>query len=332
MKKNVLLSFTAILFLFGCVNETVQWEGNALRQFTEEPVSITWTGSKDMGVQSYQANVHVFSKNNRKDTLAVMDRSYRMTVKTVNDRILTRLDFDFGDEILFRSFVSDGEELIVFNPATEEIGYKIPLEDSKSPLYRIFGNQSGVSRINLSLIREEANRLSLNMREANDGDIKTLLLELPPGMVPQNGLDRITSSRALFNITDETLIETEVMMIREDETIVTTTVTPVYEDIDGVPVKIGQITVIDSRTPSLIEGFDPNVPVYNSPDDIPTLTQSELEELRGTGGIYEIPDIEFGNPADLSFVETIFEVYQDIEINAAPDNLFRLILEEGGQK
>jgi hypothetical protein len=47
--------------------------------------------------------------------------------------------------------------------------------------------------------------------------------------------------------------------------------------------------------------------------------------MQEAGNINEIPGITFGNPADLSYTETIFEVYQDMEINAVSDQLFRLI-------
>jgi hypothetical protein len=197
----------------------------------------------------------------------------------------------------------------------------VPFEDSDSPLYRIFEGQSGLSRINLSLIRKEAQRLALDITEDSTGN--TLLLELPPSMIPQNGYDKITRSRAVFDIANETLIETEVVMVREDETVVTTTATPVYEDKDGVPVKVGMVTVIDSKTP--FEDYESDVPIFNSLDDIPILSESDYAKMKEAGNIYEVPDMIFGNPADPSYVLTLYEVYRDIEINTAPESLFRLI-------
>jgi len=165
-------------------------------------------------------------------------------------------------------------------------------------------------------------RLSINMREENDGDIKMLLMEIPPALLPQNDGNIIISSRAVFDIVSDTLLETEVVMKLEDDTIVTTTVTPVYEENNGVPVKIGQITVIDSKAPGLIDDID--MPVYDSPDDIPTISDAELTELEAAGAASDIYEMTFGDQRDLSNVETIFEVYQNIEINAVPEHLFRL--------
>ena len=68
------------------------------------------------------------------------------------------------------------------------------------------------------------------------------------------------------------------------------------------------------------------MPFFNSPDEIPEMSASDLAAMQAAGNIYEETNMTFGNPADLSYVETIYEVYQDIEINSAPEHLFRLIL------
>ena len=320
--KNIsfLCFFVLVSCLLGCDN-TVQQKGLEYVPFSENPVTITWKG-ETAKVESYQANVHVFTMNNRTDTHATLSQSYRLAISTIRDRVHTRIDFEQDADIPFRSVISDGDETIIFDPSTEEIAYRVQSEDSQSPLYRVFSQQTSMSRVNLSLIRNEAMRLSIRMREENDGDNKTLLLELPPDLLPKYGNDTIISSRVSFDVTTETLLESEVVMKLEDDTIVTTTVTPVYEESNGVPVKIGQVTVIDSKAPGLIEGVDPDIPIYNSLDDLPLVSEAELENNGNAG---DVVSIIFGNPADLSYVETIYEVYQEIEINSAPDQLFRLI-------
>lgn len=314
---------TAAVVLSGCKEPVEVRRDSGLKPFGE-PVTITWNGDRAEGVQSFQADVHVYSMNNRTDTYASLTNSYSLAVRTLSDRILTRIDMDLGSSVPFRSVISDGEETVVFNPVNEEIGYRISPEESKSPLYRIFGNMNSLSRINLSLVREESRRLALNITEDQEGG--RLMLELPPAMLPQNGSDKITRSRVAFNIADGTILESEVIMYREDGTTVTTKVTPVYEDKNGVPVKIGTVTEIHTKDPHLIEGIDPDTPVYNTPIDIPTLSESEFAAMQKEGNIHEVSDMTFGNPADLSNIETVFEVYQNIEINAVPESLFRLIM------
>ena len=326
MKKNIALLALGIIIFVSCGDIIHEKKGTGLEPFQESPVTITWSGDKSEGIQTFQTNVEVYSMNNRKDTHAGLSEAYRLTMSYISEKIVTRLDFDFDESIPFRSVISDGEEFISFNPATEEIGHRIAMEDSKSPLFRILGNLNTLSKINLSLIREEARRLSLDMKEETEGNSKKLLLELPPALIPQNGSDKITRSRAVFDIDNETLMETEVVMIREDDTIVTATSTMVYEDVEGIPVKIGTVTVIDSHAPGLIEGMDPDRQFFNSPDEIPELSMSEWADMQAAGNVYEDMDMTFGDPADLSYIETIYEVYQDIEINSAPEHLFRLIL------
>ena len=315
--------FSLAVFATGC-NNSVQQKSPRYDPFSENPITITWKGESSE-VESYQANVQVFTMNNRTDTYATLNQTYRLAISTANDRVLTRIDFDYENDIPFRSVISDGENTIVFDPMTEEIGYRIQSDDFQSPLYRIFGQQTGLSRINLPSIREEASRLSVNMREENEDGRMVLLLEIPPALIPKHGNDTIISSRAAFDIINETLLETEVIIKLEDDTMVTTTVTPVYEDSNGIQIKIGQVTVIDSKTPELIEGVDPDIPIYNSPDDFPLISSEELAELEKTGNVEDAVGIIYGDPADLSNVETIYEIYQDIKINNTPEQLFRLL-------
>lgn len=321
----MIAAITAVVFITGCGDTIHEKQGSGLEQFMEGPVTITWKGDMTEGVQSFQTNVQVYSMNNRTDTYAALNNTYRLSMSTIREKILTRIDFDFDSDIPFRSVISDGDEAVIFNPSTDEIGYRLAINDSQTPLNRIFGRQNIFSRVNLSLIRQEARRLSLDMHEENEDGGNILLIELPPALIPQNGLDRIISSRIAFDIDRETLLETEVVMEREDGVMVTTTVTPVYEESNGVPVKIGQVTVIDSKDPNLVEDIDPDMPVYNSPDDIPELSAEEFAQMQAEGNIHEISGMTFGDPADASYVETIYEVYQNIEINSTPEQLFRLI-------
>jgi len=322
-KITVFLLFLSVICLIGCENATVQKKGSLYEPFSENPITITWRG-ESQEVESYQANVQVFKMNNRTDTYPTLSQTYRLAISTVGERVHTRIDFEQDRDIPFRSVISDGEDTIIFNPDTEEIGYRIHSDDAQSPLYRIFGQQTGLSRINLPKVREEAARLSINMREDNKDGTMVLLLEFPPALLPKHGSNTIISSRAAFDIATETLLETEVVIKYEDDTLVKTTTTPVYEDVNGIPVKIGQITEINSNAPGLIDGEEPDT-IYNSLDDFPLLSDAEAAELEKSGNAEDIVGLTFGDPRDLSYVETIHEVYLDIEINDTPEQLFRLL-------
>jgi hypothetical protein len=341
MKYVSALLMAAMVTLFlGCDNAAQDKPKDILDEFREEPVTITWEGEgegategegepeKTNTVQSYQANVQVYRMNSRKDTAATLSQTYRMAVKNINEKIFTRIDFDFDAIMPFRTIISNGEELIMVNPTLNLVVSRVPVAEKDTPLYRLLANETGLSRINIPLIREKAKSLSIDLQE--DASAKTLLLDLSASLIPQNGADKIIRSSALFDTANNILLNTEVVMVREDKTTVTTTVSPVYNMQAGVPVKVGAVTVIQSKAAELIDGIAPDLPVYNSPDDIPELSETEFARLQESGSIHEISGMTFGSLADLSYTETIYEVYQDIEINNVPDQLCRL-MQEGGK-
>lgn len=69
------------------------------------------------------------------------------------------------------------------------------------------------------------------------------------------------------------------------------------------------------------------VEYFNSIDEIPEISDEELEALAELGEIEEVENMKYGNPADLSYQETIIEMYNDIEINNLDEDLFKIIEE-----
>lgn len=57
------------------------------------------------------------------------------------------------------------------------------------------------------------------------------------------------------------------------------------------------------------------------------IIEKELEALAELGEIEEVENMKYGNPADLSYQETIIEMYNDIEINNLDEDLFKIIEE-----
>jgi len=51
MKITIMLSLVAVIFVMAC-NNVVHEKNNVLGQFTENPVTITWDGNKEEGVQA----------------------------------------------------------------------------------------------------------------------------------------------------------------------------------------------------------------------------------------------------------------------------------------
>jgi hypothetical protein len=258
--------------------------------------------------------------NNRRDTGATLQYDYRLAVKTIGGEVFTRIDFDGAYSVLSRS-----SEMIIFDPTTGTVELRMPNEEPESTLLKLLNQESAISRINLSLVREESMRLALDVTEDENGK---LLIDLPNYLFPQEGTtnESFISRKVSFDTTNDILSEVETIATLEDGTIVTSTSTPVYEDKDGVPVKVGMVTVIDSKAPGLIEGIESDMPIYDSIEDLPELSLEDYEKLKETGNVSDDQDMVFGNPADPSYTETVYEVYQDLEINNVSDELFRLLL------
>ena len=134
------------------------------------------------------------------------------------------------------------------------------------------------------------------------------------------------STKVVFDVSSETLNSVEIVMQNGEGITVTSTVTPVYEEYNDEMIQIGSITVINTENKNLIEGFAEDYSYYNSIDEIEEISLEKYEELKKAGTCFET-DVEFGNPADLSNVETIVEVYDSITINETEDSLFKILLE-----
>jgi hypothetical protein len=185
---------------------------------------------------------------------------------------------------------------------------------------------NGIGGVNLSSIREAASRFDLATTEKGNG---RLLVTVPASQFPQNPLETVTKYAVSYDITNSTLAETEFARTLKDGTVVTATTNYTYKEKNGVPIMTSHVMVIDSKAPGLVEGFDPKTPYYNSWDDIPTMSEAEYKRLKAQGLAHEIAGFKLGNPADLSYTETVTTIYKNLEINAVSDSLFRIA---GGEK
>lgn len=311
MKKRYkyVVGLTVILIITACRNSV---KNDTVALFEENPVTIKWSNKKNGNIESFQANVQIHSMNNRTDTHSALRETYRLSIKTIGERIYTRLDFPADEEygILARSVLSDGENLIIFNPQTEEIEQRMVLTDESDMHLNFIKNETSLTRINLNTVRSEAARLAFDIDEQPETGL--LVLKLPPSLFSTNKYEQLISARISFDIYDETLYEVETVYLREDGTKVTSCTQTLYEEKDGTPIKIGTVTEIDAENPNKIEGIGEDIPVYESIDEIPEISAERLAELKQTDSISEKNDIIFGDPGDFSYKETVVELYQDV--------------------
>lgn len=239
------------------------------------------------------------------------------------------LDFspEFGERKAY-SVVSNNSQIILFDTFSNKIEYKISMQGNISQDLAFLGMENAVSKVNLDLIKSESKRLSLDLIEDSK---KSLTLDIPNSYFfdNSNSLESRISTRVMFDVEQEVLSQVEVVTIREDGTKITTNSYPMYQDNDGTPVKIGLVTVVKSEAPELLQGFE-DAQYFNSIDEIPKMSDAEYERILKSGEFEEVKNITFGNPADLSYEETILEVYSDIEINTVDKSTFRILLNDNG--
>ncbi len=326
MKKSI-FSFSAVLLItlsFSCNNASQVAKPEEL--FTENPVTIAWKGESDSQIESFQTEVEVYSMNNRKQTSLEKSNKYRLSLKKIDGVQYSRIDLDAEyNGGAARSVISNDKEIIVFNTKTEEIECKVPVENDIDAL-SFMNSENALSRLNLDKIKADVKRLSLDVTEEKDS--KALCVSLPSEIFnTKENLTKRLSTKVKFDTLSETLNEIEIVSIDDEGVKATTTICPVYQETEtGTPVKVGMITVIDKQNPNKIEGFPEDYPVYESYDDIPEISEEDAEKMLATGAAFEDTDITFGDPSDLSSVQTIVEKYESIEINKVDDKLFRLAM------
>lgn len=177
------------------------------------------------------------------------------------------------------------------------------------------------SKINISKVLETSQRLSFDI---NNEDNKYMEISLPSKYFSDDYSQRI-STKMCFDKLQETLTQIEIVEIDEDGKQITTTVMPVYDFVDGIPVKIAEVTTIDTFDPNTIEVENPYG--YSSIDDIPEIDEEEAERLMEEGVLFDSLDYDFGLYDTTNYTETIVELYESIEINNVEDAVFKVLME-----
>lgn len=321
MNRLALILIPTLLYT-ACPQVTVYQHGPSGGAYREYPVSIEIPdGDLSTGVEVFEAEVSVYRMNNRTDTSLRLDKTYNLVIQEAYGERITRIDYTDGRPAAYRSMISIGDNVVLFNPETEEISHKINIDQPQNPAYRLLSSQNYLSKINLSLIRQEAMRIALDIQTDN---ASTLTMAMPPEMAQLTHGDRRISSKISFDVKDEVLASTETVTMTAGGAMVTVTVTPRYEKVNGVPVKIGQTTVTQVDMPHIPDAEPYEGVIYNSPDDIPTISNTEYESLMQQGLIHEKTGLVFGDPSDLSYVETEVELYNTVKVNHAPAMAYKL--------
>lgn len=218
--------------------------GNAVadKLFNENSAVISWMGATDAPIESFAADVEIWTMYDTDRSGPVETSRYRLRVKETDGALSVRMDMDpaFNDGDTM-SILSDIGEMIMFDTVTEEIRFRIPVPIDASMDLPYLKAETGISRINLSNIRLEAEASAFDIVEDTQ---ELLVLMLPTSLFTGLfGSERI-STRVVFDVPSETLREIAIEDRLEDGTRVVMTERPVYKNHEGIPIKVGLIAVI----------------------------------------------------------------------------------------
>ncbi len=318
--KMVLPFSVAVVFsFFSCDGE----KNSLARELIDDSaITVNWENSASNDISSFQANVSVYSMDNRKDTLLKLSSTYKIATKLIDGEQYIRMDYpDVYSDGHFRSVISNEEEMLVVDSQSEEIEYKIPVASSSKDLAFLQDNL-GFGNVNLDKIKTEAKKLAFDV--IDDNEKSSMIISIPDNGFSTNFQKRI-STKVTYDTTNELLTQMETIDVKNNGATVTTTIEFAYQECDGNYVKVGMITNIDTKYEELVETVSDELSYFNSLEEIPELSESDFEKLQAEGNIFEDSSIKFGNPADLSSSVTIVEIYEDVAVNATEDSVFKLL-------
>lgn len=205
-----------------------------------EPVAVNINKGSIQNIESYSANVNVYSGNNR-DVYGIREaQKYRISFKEIEGIYHFKIDRsgDSYSDGIARSILHNGQELFIFKTDSNELEHRIdanmeqslgsglPFEsDSQLPI---------IARIpNFNSLRMQMYDIAYDLTENNF----TLQMKLPTDLY-----DDFTLS---FDLEKESLSETSTVKVLEDSTIVTNTTEYLYQEVDGTLLKIGNIQNIE---------------------------------------------------------------------------------------
>ena len=328
--KLVVLFLSSLILSCTGVNSEMAKQTVSAKQMQEmvDNVSIEIKKNENNTIESYQANVKQYSYNQRIPGQISAPSEYRLSLKKSGNSIFTRIDFDssyYGDGKA-RSVICDGKETVVFDSLTKEVEARIPLTEEETKISGDFGGPM-FGRLALDSYIAKCRQLAFDLQEDSENNI--MCVTIPVSNVSartNNETETAVYSRLYFDTQEDVLLGGESKTIDEEGTVITTSNNYLYKEVDGEPVLIGEMLEVTNDFPYEIDTSDYMLPIVESEDDIPEVTEEELAEMVKDGGeVYEFEQI-LGDPSNPDYTEVIVKTYDDIEINTLEDEYFRIPL------
>lgn len=297
-------------------------------EFDGKPVTITWNRrSQNEAINSYSAEVSVYSMNSRTDVGMNKTNRYNLSTKQVNGDWHTRMDFarEYVGGIRDLSVVSNAQKTILFDGDNV-----FDVEADVISFGRDLSFLTGANiftAIDLKRIEKEAIKIHGCLVEEK-GDV--LCVTLPEDLFNFNNEDegnRRVSTEIRFDKKNNTLSSIHLVDDRINDIAITNTYF-MYQDIYGVPVKTGAVTeMIVNAHPINDLQAESESKIVKSIDEVVEVNDAEYKALMQNGAV-PVDFMFFGDMSNLSYVETVIEIYQNIEINSVKDSAFEKLFDK----
>lgn len=333
-KTKCLLSLSLVLLMFACGNLSTNSKDDITAKFDDREVSI-YTGESSNAsreIESYQANVKTFYSNNRIGVDMEPQQEYRLSMKVIDGQVYSRIDFDsetFPDQ-RSRSIVSNDKESILFYSETGQVESRFPVDQTEERFLLDSDKLSALGRIDIDFVLSEAKRLAFDINDETPG---ALMVNVPASAfkAQSNGYgfeSSVVSCKLNFDTDKSVLVSSTMEVVESDGTTIGVETHPLYQEENGVIVKVGQVQVVDNKPSEELYEDDSVIEEYESVEDIPEITDEELAQLQESGEVsLEETDILLGDQSSADFQEVFVDLYDDVEVNTLSDSLFKMALE-----
>ena len=291
-----------------------------------ESHSIHFPSSAPSNIESFQTNVRVYQSNDRIANSRRLLQTYRLSIKSIDGRICTRIDSPGDDKtgISPRSVIIDGKEIAMLDTLTGKIESRAPAP-SAAP-----GSPQSESGRYLFKKIDSAQALA-NYRAAacaisGEGSGKIAVISAPSGMLRSavSGSAAPSSFKLFLDLENGTLAGSESISAESDGTVVTAKITRLFEESKGSQIPIGIVQDVHYAKPKSLDVSDRMFSRVDDLSTVPVISKEKLDALKAAGNLVIAAPLILGDPADASYTETTITYYDDISLNSASDSLFKI--------
>ncbi|HPC72731.1 MAG TPA: hypothetical protein PLB48_13060, partial [Treponema sp.] len=274
-------------------------------------------------ISSFQTNVKVYKENNRSPLGRKLAEEYKLSLKLIDGKLYTRMDYPADEDGSARSVLHTPEELVIFESSSNKVLYRTSVEKGSDDSVAV---RTLFSRLPLKDIQNHFTRLSYRVLE--DPQNKLLKIETPSAYLADGliGTSRLASETIYFDTEMEVQVGSDYVMIDQDGTTISVEETTSYQEVDGVPIKTGEVIVRKYDFPYTIDTSDRQIPILNSVDEAEPISEAELAALEEGGALILKEDPILGDPANPDYTETVTIQYENVMLNSVSDSYFRIEL------